>query len=96
MVQEELCCSIFKEHVLHTDLKREDVITYYTTCGWMMWNWLVSSLQVGATLFLYDGNPVYPASEILWKKIDEHNISVFGTSPKYLINFWKERIRTKR
>jgi acetoacetyl-CoA synthetase len=74
----------FKEHVLHSDMKRGDIITYYTTCGWMMWNWLVSSLQVGATLFIYDGNPVYPDHGILWEKIQEHRISVFGTSPKYL------------
>lgn len=85
----------YKEHVLHTDLKREDVITYYTTCGWMMWNWLVSSLQVGATLFLYDGNPVYPDSEILWRKIEQHKISVFGTSPKYLSMFGKQGIVPK-
>ena len=74
----------FKEHVLHSDMKRDDIITYYTTCGWMMWNWLVSSLQVGATLFIYDGNPVYPDHGFLWEKIQEHRISVFGTSPKYL------------
>ncbi len=74
----------YKEHVLHTDLKRDDVITYYTTCGWMMWNWLVSSLQVGATLFLYDGNPVYPFTGYLFEKIDELGITIFGTSPKYL------------
>jgi acetoacetyl-CoA synthetase len=80
----------YKEHVLHTDLKREDVITYYTTCGWMMWNWLVSTLQVGATLYLYDGNPAYPDSEILWKKIQEYRITVFGTSPKYLSIFQKQ------
>jgi acetoacetyl-CoA synthetase len=80
----------YKEHVLHTDLKREDVITYYTTCGWMMWNWLVSSLQVGATLYLYDGNPVHPHSDILWRKIEQHKISIFGTSPKYLSIFGKQ------
>lgn len=80
----------FKEHVLHTDLKREDVIAYYTSCGWMMWNWLISSLQVGASIFLYDGNPVYPDSEILWKKIEDRKISVFGTSPKYLSIFAKQ------
>jgi len=80
----------FKEHVLHTDVKRDDVITYYTTCGWMMWNWLVSSLQVGATLYLYDGNPVYPDSEILWRKIEENGITIFGTSPKYLSIFGKQ------
>ncbi len=74
----------FKEHSLHTDLKREDIITYFTTCGWMMWNWLVSSLQVGATIFLYDGSPVYPDEEVLWEKIETHGITVFGTSPKFL------------
>lgn len=85
----------FKEQVLHTDLKRDDVITYYTTCGWMMWNWLTSSLQTGATLFLYDGNPVYPDSDILWKKVEENNITVFGTSPKYLSIFGKQGIIPK-
>ncbi|MBI5266418.1 MAG: acetoacetate--CoA ligase [candidate division Zixibacteria bacterium] len=74
----------YKELVLHTDLCREDVIAYYTTCGWMMWNWLVSSLEVGATIFLYDGSPTYPDVEVLWRAIDEERISIFGTSPKYL------------
>jgi len=74
----------YKEQVLHTNLKRDDVITYFTTCGWMMWNWLVSSLQVGAKLFLYDGNPMYPDPGYLWEKIEEIGITVFGTSPKYL------------
>ncbi len=82
----------YKEHVLHTDLKRDDVITYYTTCGWMMWNWLVSSLQVGATLYLYDGNPVYPDNDVLWRKIEKHKISVFGTSPKFLSIFSKNNL----
>ena len=86
----------FKEHVLHTDLKRDDVITYYTTCGWMMWNWLISSLQVGATLYLYDGNPVYPDSEILWQKIEKNKVTVFGTSPKYLSIFGKQGIIPKQ
>ncbi len=74
----------FKELVLHTDLKREDVISYFTTCGWMMWNWLVSSLQVGAAVLLIDGNPVYPNERRLWEILEEHNVSIFGTSPKYL------------
>ncbi len=74
----------FKELSLHTNLKRGDVITYYTTCGWMMWNWLVSSLSVGASIFLYDGSPVFPNRNSLWKKIEEEKISIFGTSPKYL------------
>ena len=79
----------YKELVLHTDLNRNDIITYYTTCGWMMWNWLVSSLQVGATIFLYDGNPVYPDNDVLWKKVEKHRVTVFGTSPKYLSIFNK-------
>lgn len=74
----------FKELYLHTNLKRGDVITYYTTCGWMMWNWLVSSLYVGASIFLYDGNPAYPNINTLWQKIEEEKISIFGTSPKFL------------
>jgi len=73
-----------KELVLHTDLRREDRITYFTTCGWMMWNWLVSSLAVGATVVLYDGNPFYPGPEALWDLTDELGITIFGTSAKYL------------
>lgn len=73
-----------KELVLHTDLKREDRIFYYTTCGWMMWNWLVSSLAVGATLVLYDGSPSCPEPHSLWDLADEVGISVFGTSAKWL------------
>ena len=74
----------FKEHVLHTDLKREDIVTYFTTCGWMMWNWLVGVLQTGATILLYDGSPIYPNKNVLWKLAEKEKISVFGTSPKYL------------
>ncbi|MDZ4723787.1 MAG: acetoacetate--CoA ligase [candidate division Zixibacteria bacterium] len=74
----------WKEHKLHTDLKREDILFYYTTCGWMMWNWLVSGLQIGATIFLYDGSPVHPDSGILWSAVEEEGITIFGTSPKYL------------
>jgi acetoacetyl-CoA synthetase len=73
-----------KELVLHTDLKREDTIFYYTTCGWMMWNWLVSSLAVGATIVLYDGSPFHPDGNVLWNLIDEVGIDVFGTSAKWI------------
>ncbi|MCB1189565.1 MAG: acetoacetate--CoA ligase [Leptospiraceae bacterium] len=73
-----------KEHILHTDLKRNDKIFYFTTCGWMMWNWLVSALGVGATLVLFDGNPFYPGPEILWKLTEKLGINIFGTSAKYL------------
>jgi acetoacetyl-CoA synthetase len=74
----------YKELFLHTDVKQDDVITFYTTCGWMMWNWLLSSLNVGASILLYDGSPVYPKVSTLWDLIDEHGITIFGTSPKFL------------
>ena len=73
-----------KELGLHTNLKEGDVITYFTTCGWMMWNWLVSSLALGATLFLYDGSPSYPNFDVLYRAIDDERISILGTSPKFL------------
>jgi acetoacetyl-CoA synthetase len=73
-----------KELMLHTDLKREDTIFYFTTCGWMMWNWLVSSLAVGATLVLYDGNPFHPSPGVLWQMAQDEKISVFGTSAGYI------------
>jgi len=74
----------FKEHSLHTDLKRKDIIFYFTTCGWMMWNWLVSTLSIGSTVVLYDGNPAYPNLNKLWHLVEQEKISVFGTSPKFL------------
>lgn len=73
-----------KEHGLNTDLGPGDVLFYYTTCGWMMWNWLVSALAVGASLVLYDGSPFHPGPEHLLDLVDQEAISVFGTSPKYL------------
>ncbi len=73
-----------KEHLLHTDLKREDTIFYFTTCGWMMWNWLTCALSVGATVVLYDGNPFHPGPETLWKMAEAERITVFGTSAGYL------------
>ena len=85
----------YKEHAFHTNLKRGDVITYFTTCGWMMWNWLISALQVGASIFLFDGSPGYPDLGILWKQIEENKISVFGTSPKFLSTCQKAEIIPK-
>ena len=73
-----------KELMLHTDLKREDTIFYFTTCGWMMWNWLTSSLSVGATLVLYDGNPFHPHDLVLWELAQNEKITVFGTSAGYI------------
>ncbi len=77
-----------KELMLHTDLKREDVLFYITTCSWMMWNWMVSSLAVGNTLVLYDGNPSYPDSGAMWKLIQDEKVTVFGCSASY-INYLK-------
>jgi acetoacetyl-CoA synthetase len=73
-----------KELILHTDLKREDTIFYFTTCGWMMWNWLTASLGVGATLVLYDGNPFHPDPGALWQMVQDEKITVFGTSAGYV------------
>ena len=85
-----------KELILHSDLKSEDRIFYFTTCGWMMWNWLVSSLAVGATVVLYDGSPVYPKASSLFDLIDEVKISIFGTSAKFLAASQKACIAAKQ
>ncbi len=73
-----------KEHLLHCDLRRDDVLFYFTTCGWMMWNWLVCGLGVGATLVLYDGSPFHPGPEVLWKMAEKLGLTIFGTSAKYI------------
>ena len=73
-----------KELMLHCDLTRDDTLFYFTTCGWMMWNWLVSALGVGATVVLYEGNPGYPDLNRLWEMSERLGITVFGTSAKYL------------
>jgi acetoacetyl-CoA synthetase len=84
-----------KELVLHTDLRREDRIFYFTTCGWMMWNWLVSSLAAGATVVLYDGAPLFRPS-ILWDMVEQERVTVFGTSAKYLAMAEKEGLEPGR
>ena len=81
-----------KEHALHTDISEKDVVFYYTTCGWMMWNWLVSALAQKATIVLYEGSPAYPSLRVLWELIDETGITVFGTSPKYLAQNIKQNL----
>lgn len=73
-----------KELGLHTDLTADDTLFYYTTCGWMMWNWLVSGLALGATLVLFDGSPFHPDAERLIDLIDAEDISIFGTSAKFI------------
>ncbi len=82
-----------KEHKLHTDLNADDVLFYYTTCGWMMWNWLVSGLAVGATVALFDGSPFAPAPQVLFDMVEEEGITVFGTSAKYLAALEKAGVR---
>ncbi len=84
-----------KELMLHTDLKREDTIFYFTTCGWMMWNWLVSSLATGATLVLYDGNPFHPSPKAMWQMAQDEKINVFGTSAGYLAALQAAGVRPK-
>ncbi|XP_072163889.1 acetoacetyl-CoA synthetase-like [Diadema setosum] len=73
-----------KEHVLHGNLTREDNIIYYTTTGWMMWNWLVTALAVGSGVVLYDGSPLVPGPSVLWDLVDSLDISILGTGAKWL------------
>jgi len=73
-----------KEHMLHTDIKPGDTVFYFTTCGWMMWHWLVSALASGATLVLFDGSPFYPDPGVLWRIAEREKLNVFGTSARYL------------
>ncbi len=73
-----------KELILSTDLKRDDVINYITAPSWMMWNWLISSLAVGATIFLYDGNPLYPDPLRMFELMEQYGITIFGTSAAYI------------
>ena len=82
-----------KELILHTNLTRADTIFYFTTCGWMMWNWLISSLAVGAKLVLYDGNPCYPDPGALWRMAQDEKITVFGTSAGYIGALMNEGVK---
>ncbi len=84
-----------KEHVLHCDLRDDDRLFYFTTCGWMMWNWLASGLASGATLILYDGSPFFDDGRVLWKMAERENVTVFGTSAKYISALEKAGVRPK-
>jgi acetoacetyl-CoA synthetase len=79
-----------KEHLLHSDLKPDDRLFFFTTCGWMMWNWLVSGLASGCTLVLYEGSPFAPDRDVLWRLAERERITHFGTSPKYLSALQKD------
>ncbi|MGO8878913.1 MAG: acetoacetate--CoA ligase [Desulfomonilaceae bacterium] len=84
-----------KEHLLHCDLKREDNTYYFTTCGWMMWNWLVSALAVGATVILFDGSPFYPDPGAIFKLAEEEKMTIFGTSARYISGIEKAGLKPK-
>ncbi|MDP6578662.1 MAG: acetoacetate--CoA ligase [Candidatus Marinimicrobia bacterium] len=73
-----------KELRLHGDISDRETVFYFTTCGWMMWNWLVSNLALGATIVLYDGSPFYPDPSAMWQMAEELGITVFGTSAKFI------------
>lgn len=84
-----------KEHLLHVDLKREDKIYYFTTCGWMMWNWLVSVLAVGATVILFDGSPFYPDAGAIFQLAQDEKMTIFGTSARYIASVEKAGLNPK-
>ena len=81
-----------KEHQLQTNISSGDRVFYFTTCSWMMWNWLVSALGTGATIMLYDGSPTYPDNTVLWQFADEEEFSHFGTSAKYIETLMKDDV----
>ena len=82
-----------KEHQLHTDLRADDTIVYFTTCGWMMWNWLVSALATGCTLVLYEGSLNHPNLATAWHLAEEFGVTVFGTSASFVEACMQARIR---
>jgi acetoacetyl-CoA synthetase len=84
-----------KEHMLHSDVRQGDRLFWFTTCGWMMWNWLVSGLASGATIVLFDGAPFHDDGRILWKMAESEKITIFGTSAKYISALEKAGIRPR-
>ena len=84
-----------KEHMLHCDIGVDDRLFFFTTCGWMMWNWLVSGLTVGATIYLYDGSPFYEEGRILWRMAAEEKLTAFGSGAKYISSLEKAGVRPR-
>ena len=82
-----------KEYMLHCDIGPEDRMFFFTTCGWMMWNWLVSGLASGATIVLFDGSPFYDDGRVLWKMAEEEKLTVFGSGAKYISSLEKAGVR---
>jgi len=85
-----------KEHQLHVNLKPADKMFFYTTCGWMMWNWLVSALASEVTLVLFDGSPFYPEPKSLFDMAEEEQVTVFGTSAKYIAALEKADVKPRK
>jgi len=85
-----------KEHVLHSDCQPGDRVFFFTTCGWMMWNWLVAGLAAGETLMLYDGSPFYPSGSVLFDYADEERITFLGTSAKWIDAIKKAGLEPKK
>ncbi|HUN49341.1 MAG TPA: acetoacetate--CoA ligase [Stellaceae bacterium] len=85
-----------KEHRLHSDVRAGDRVFYFTTCGWMMWNWLASALASEATLLLYDGSPFHPSGNILFDYADQEGMTLFGTSAKYIDACHKANLEPKK
>ena len=83
---------LMKEHQLHINIKPNDKVFFFTTCGWMMWNWLVTSLASKATIVLYEGSPFHPQNDHLWKIADEEKITHFGISPRYISSLSSEKV----
>jgi len=86
---------LLKEHVLHCDIGPADRVFYFTTCGWMMWNWLATGLAAGATLVLFDGSPFFDDGRVLWRMAERERVTVFGTSAKYLSALQKAGVRPR-
>ena len=84
-----------KEHSIHLDISADDRLFYFTTCGWMMWNWLVTGLASGATLILYDGSPFFDDGDILWQLAEDEEMTVFGTGAKYISALEKAGVRPR-
>ena len=85
-----------KELRLHSNISADDTVFYFTTCGWMMWNWLISNLAIGATIVLYDGSPFQPNKNSMWNMIDNYKITHFGTSPKFLESCINTKVSPKK
>ena len=85
-----------KEHTYHCDFRKDDRIMYFTTCGWMMWNWMVSALAKEVTLVIYDGSPVEPDMNILFKIVDTEKLTFLGVSAKYIDSLAKANVEPKK